>query len=92
MRIEGYIEHPVMKITIFKMDEKFSVKFETELYSQTYKIRTGNGLDSLEDIRRLVNTDFQEEVLKKLGGMHGLMVDANKRFTSGLENEFEEII
>ena len=39
MRILGYIDHPVVKITVFKMDNKFSVKFESIHYEQTFKFR-----------------------------------------------------
>ena len=34
MRILGYLEHPTLKITVFKMDNRISVKFENSLYEQ----------------------------------------------------------
>ena len=58
MRITGYIEHPVFKITIFKMDNKFSVKFETPQFEQTYKFRIGEGIENEADIRKLVDGPF----------------------------------
>ncbi|MBK7870450.1 MAG: hypothetical protein IPJ74_07085 [Saprospiraceae bacterium] len=52
MRIIGYIEHPVLKITVFKMDNKISIKFESGLYEQTYKFRSGDTISNLGDVKK----------------------------------------
>lgn len=70
MRIIGNIEHPILKITIFKMDNKYSVKFESGLYEQTYKFRSSDSIDSLETIQKIVDAAFCEEVLQELNRMH----------------------
>ena len=38
MRIIGQIEHPDLKITVFKSDNRISVKFENEGYEQIFKL------------------------------------------------------
>ncbi len=93
MRIIGYIEHPVLKITIFKMDNKISVKFESGLYEQTYKFRAGDSTNTLEDVQKLVDTAFCDEVLQMLNRMHTLKNQAMARAMPAAEaEEFEEII
>ncbi len=92
MRIEGYIEHPIMKITIFKMDNKYSVKFETQLYEQTFKLREGNLIQDINDVKKWANLAFQEKVLENFSKMHEInMINFSKMDTS-LEDQFEEII
>ncbi|MBK8428780.1 MAG: hypothetical protein IPL27_23790 [Lewinellaceae bacterium] len=64
MRIIGEIQHPTLKITIFKMGERTSVKFENERYEQTYKLGTDERWTRLETIQQWVDTDFLEKVLQ----------------------------
>lgn len=93
MRIIGYIEHPVMKITVFKMDNKFSVKFESGLYEQTYKFRGGDAIENLTDIEKIVDPAFCQAVLQELSTMHKIKNQALARvLTADAEEEFEEII
>lgn len=92
MRIIGNIEHPNLKITVFQMDNKLSVKFESGLYEQTYKFRTGDGLENLEDIKSLVDIPFMQAVEQELQKMHQIRNEALGRRTSEEEEEFEEII
>jgi hypothetical protein len=93
MRIVGYIEHPILKITVFKMDNKFSVKFESGLYEQTYKFRSGDAIESLADIEKIVDQTFCEEVLQQLNTMHRTKNQAMARALAPDEaDEFEEII
>lgn len=94
MRIIGYLEHPGLKTTVFKMDNRLSVKFETGLYEQTYKFREGEGADTLEDVQRLIDEGFFNGVLEIFKLMHAMR---NQRLSglhtgaSGLD-EFEEIL
>ena len=93
MRIIGYIQHPQLKITVFKMDNKLSVKFETGLYEQTYKFREGDELNSLENIGQLVDGEFTRSVLSHFERMHQIKNDALGRYLpKGEEDVFEEII
>jgi len=93
MRIIGEIQHPTLKITIFKMGERTSVKFENERYEQTYKLGTDDRWAGLESIREWVDADFLEKVLQTFQQMHQAQMGVRSRhFTAESENIFEEII
>jgi hypothetical protein len=92
MRILGYVEHPRLKITIFKNDDKLSVKLESGLYEQTYKFRSETNLETADDARRIIDADFMDAVEKNLQQMHTLKMDALMRNNTVEENEFDEII
>ncbi len=92
MRIIGYVEHPSLKITVFKMDNKISVKFENTLYEQTYKFRDSEALSSIADVQKLVDGEFIARVLKELAVMHQVRQEALNRFMPEEEEDFEEII
>ena len=51
MRIIGEFDIDQIKVTIFKMNEKLSVKFEYNLLEQTYKFRDGSGINSIDDVK-----------------------------------------
>ncbi len=93
MRIIGYIEHPNLKVTVFKMDTRLSVKFEDDLYEQTYKYRMQDGLSSLSDIEKLVDSDFQAAVLSQFAQMKKANEAAQVRhLPTEEEDEFPVII
>lgn len=93
MRIIGNIEHPILKITVFKMENRFSVKFESGLYEQTYKFRSSDAVQRLEDIQKMVDAAFCEAVLQDLNAMHQRKNEAMLRHLQPeVREEFEEII
>lgn len=93
MRIIGYIEHPSLKVTVFKMDTRLSIKFEDDLYEQTYKYRMQDGLSSLSDIKELVDADLQAAVLAQFAAMKKASEAALQRhLASEEEDEFPVII
>ena len=93
MRIVGTIDHPILKITVFKMDEKFSIKFENGLLEQTYKIRAGSEINSFEDIQKMVDPKWINEVMQMLQQMNQSKLEATARFlVVNDEAEFDEII
>lgn len=93
MRIVGYIEHPNLKITVFKMDNKTSIKFETGMYEQTYKFREMDELNNMEKIKELVDGEFVNNVLSEFQRMHQYKNNALSSFLpKEEEDEFEEII
>ena len=92
MRIVGEIPHPTLKITIFLHDSKYAVKFEAGLYEQTYKFRSGEALQSVEDIKAIIDADFMKQVQVMLPKMHQHKLEAISRWSSDQEEEFEEII
>lgn len=92
MRIIGNIEHPQLKITVFKMDNRLSVKFEAGLYEQTYKFRDGDGINTVEDVERLVNQAFMENVLHCFERMHRAKQASLASLAEPGMDEFEHII
>ncbi len=92
MRIVGEIPHPVMKITLFKMDTKYSIKFEDALFEQTYKFREGDTIQSIQDIYKLVDESFLKEVETILQNMKALSSSALEKARKNTLDEFEEII
>lgn len=93
MRIAGYIDHPVLKITIFQMDNRFSVKLETSRHEQTYKFRKGGAVETVADVRTLVDETFIKGVLMQMKRMDDLQRRALGRMQQGKgDDEFPEII
>jgi hypothetical protein len=93
MRIVGEIEHPRLKITIFKNDGKFSLKFESGLLEQTYKFRDDDRLASVDDVKRLVDNTFVEKIEEILRGMYAAKIETMQRHLAQPEDdEFETII
>lgn len=92
MRIIGNIDHPSLKITVFKMDNKLSVKFETGLYEQTFKFRESDELSDFTSMQQLVDKKMIEEVLENFAKMNRSKNEALGRFLPKEMAEFEEII
>lgn len=93
MRIIGEVQHPIFKITIFKMGERISVKFENERYEQTYKLGADDRLTNVEDIQKWIDAAFLEQVQQAFQKMHQAQMHATARLSpSETENIFEEII
>lgn len=94
MRLIGQIEHPVLKISVFKMDGRVSVKFENAHYEQTFKFGNDERIQSLEDVQRVVDVVMAEEVLLNMQQQHRCRLAAMRR-TFGEQSQtlvFEEII
>ena len=93
MRIIGNIEHPNLKITVFKMDNKLSLKFESGLYEQTFKFREHESLSNFEDMQKLVDEELINAVLSDIQKMHKTKTATLSRFLRSKKGEeFEKII
>lgn len=92
MRIVGYIEHPVFKITVFQMNERLSVKLETSQYEQTYKFRQGQGIDTLEQVEALLDGPFLEKAQQIFATMHQAKMSRLESLVTPVDDEFEEIV
>ncbi len=93
MRIIGYIEHPSLKITVFQMNNKLSVQFESGLYAQIYKVRENDQVRAMGDVQKLVDGEFIANVLSNFQQMHQQQMQAMQRqFPLEETEEFEEII
>ena len=92
MRIVGDIPHPQMKITIFKMEERFSVKFENGFYEQIFKFKLGE-VSNLESLISAISDTFVNAVLLNFENLHQIKLKHFSSFLSKeMEDEFEKII
>ncbi len=93
MRIIGQIEHPTLKITVFKMNERISVKFENEGYEQTFKLGQDDRLATLEGVRHWVDAILLEQVQITFQHLHHARLAAlDRAFPPAQAIIFEEII
>jgi hypothetical protein len=93
MRIIGEIDHPRLKISIFKNDGRFSIKFESGLLEQTYKLRDDERITGVDDVKRLVDADFIEKVDNLLRGMQAAKTEAlNRNYPPSSDDEFDFIV
>lgn len=68
MRIIDSIPHPSMTISIFQMNEKFIVKFEAGPMEQAFKFENAE-VKGLENLKKMISTEFIEEVRKRFNEM-----------------------
>jgi hypothetical protein len=66
MKIIGELSHPVMKITIFKMNEKLSVKFEHLQVEHIIKFRQGSGVETVEDVNTFFSPAYIDEIFNMI--------------------------
>ena len=93
MRVIGNIEHPQLKITIFKMDNRFTVKFENEWYEQAYRFYQDGKIETIEQIKQIIDETFIADVQEIFTQMHKKrMTHLHKILFSEEKNEFDIII
>ena len=93
MRIIGDIPHPSLKITVFKMDNRITVKFENAQFEQSYKFNITNQLGQMEDVKKLIDEKFIAGVLENLKHQASTKAQAMDRFIEfDEEEEFDDII
>ena len=66
MRILGEIPHGFMKITVFTMNDKVSIKFEHDLMEHIIKFRKDGMVNDFETAQQFVNNNILEGVVKSL--------------------------
>ena len=79
MRIIGYLPHEHFKITVFKDNNRLSIKFESGLYEQTYKFRDRPELQTLDQVQQLVDTTWLNTVGEAFKRMHRTKNEALQR-------------
>lgn len=93
MRIIGDIPHPTLKISVFKSDQRISVKFENALYEQTFKLGTDERLATVEAVAQWADSTLLAEVQSGFQQMHRTRMAAMARtFPAKATDVFEEII
>lgn len=92
MRIVGETEKEGIKITLFQMNGKISVKLEKNLLEQTYKFRDGSSINNPDDAYKLLDNDFIRAAVDIFAKMsENRTVGLEKMLSQTLE-DFEEII
>ncbi len=79
MRIAGYIEHPILKITVMQMNNRFVLKLEANMLEQTYKFNEDDNLRTMSDIEKLVDEVFLSECIKRFSDMNKSRGEAYQR-------------
>ena len=79
MRIIGEIPHPLLKIQVFKMGNKYAIKLETDLIEQTYKLRESSTIDNFSDVKKIVDPIFLEAVIERFKIMKKELYEATQR-------------
>ncbi len=79
MRIVGYIEHPVIKITVMQMNNRYVLKLEANMLEHTYKFNEDDNLRTMADIEKLVDEAFLNECLKRFSDMNKSRGEAYQR-------------
>ncbi len=93
MRILGSLDQPGLKTTVFQTEGRLLLKLENEQYEQTFKLRSGGQVETLEDVRRLLDPEFLEAVQTGFQSMHRARLAAFARAFPPLEaDEFDVII
>lgn len=94
MRIIGIIPHPYLAISIFRNDQRISIKLENELFEQTYKLGDDERFASIEAIHQFVDERFLEDVTRIFIQMHTARVGTMSRLAGpqNTEQDTEEII
>lgn len=93
MRILGYLDHPTLKITVFQMDDRLTLKLENGQAEQAFKFRMDGRIETLADIRKLADGEFIEWAQANFQAMHQARLAAiNRSFSTDSDNGFDEII
>lgn len=93
MRVLGNIEHPELKITVFKMENRITVKFENRGYELSFKLGTDDNLTDLDRIKKWIDPDLIAGIQTSFGQLHRLKLAANARaFPEQETSEFEDIL
>jgi len=79
MRIVGYIAHPVLKITVMQMNNRYVVKLEVNMLEQTYKFHEDDNLRTLQDIEKVIDETFLNECIKRFAEMNKSRGEAYQR-------------
>ena len=92
MRVIGYLDTKMYKTTVFKNNDKFIVKFESDLFEQTFKFRENDKIENFNNIKNLIDFQFLEKVEERFKEMYETSTDLLTRYLDDHEDQWEEII
>ena len=91
MRVVGEFVIGEIKLSVFKYNERISVKYEKYLLEQVYKFRDGSNIRNVNDVMK-----FSETIEPRLNAIFDMMVLLRSDRLSELNSldleEFDEII
>lgn len=81
MRVIAELPHPDCKISIFKMNDKFIVKFEQGMLEQSYKLAeldlSGGGVN---DVFEILDEEFIATVIERFKSMRTDFIATYKKY------------
>lgn len=80
MRVIAELPHPVCKITIFSMNQKFIMKLEKGIFEQIYKLSELDVPEGVNGIFKLLDDEFMEGVSNRFERMREDFNGAFKRY------------
>lgn len=78
MRVVADIPHQACKITVFAWNSKYIIKLEKGGLEQTYKVDEYDVAGD-EEIKKLLDEQFMQQVLKRFNSMHSDLSQALER-------------
>lgn len=81
MRVVGFIEHPVLKISVFSWSEKYIVKVEAGMFEQAYKFRQAD-FAQWEDLKAFFDKEMLADVMATFKKMSDDAMRSAKRAQS----------
>jgi len=92
MRIIGEFDLEDIKVTVFKMNEKLSIKFEKSLIEQIIKFRDGSGVNTLEEAKSFCNADILGAIKSSFEALNQSRYQSILEMQGSKEDDFEDII
>ncbi len=80
MRIISTIPHPLVKISVFSMNNKYLLKMEANGYEQVYKIPEDE-VSGVESIQKILTDEFMDTVIERFKSM---MLDWNNALNNSI--------
>lgn len=91
MRIIGEFTLGEIKVSIFKYNERISVKYEKHLLEQVYKFRDGSNIRNVNDVMKFSET-IEGTLNNIFESMVKLRTDRLMELNGQDEDDFDEII
>jgi hypothetical protein len=92
MRIIGEFDSDNVKVTVFSMNSRISVKFERDLMEQTYKFRDGSPVRTLENVMQFCSPEIMTEINQLFEKMHQIRGTGLSSLVEESENNFDFIL
>lgn len=92
MRIIGEFDAGDIKVTVFKMNERISIKFEKNLLEQTYKFRDGSAVSTLQEAQTFCSQQAIDDINKIFDTMAAARSNSLHSMIENQEEKFDVII